>query len=146
MHPFIRLKERTPLFCITLAVLLFGLLPTAQAVTPAPDGGYAHYTTAEGENALLNLTIGVVNTAVGELSLTSDTTGNYNVGVGGGALALNNGDSNTAVGTAALFLNTTGTRNTATGTDTFSLTRPATRIRLSVRSRSNTTLLAATQP
>jgi len=117
MHPLIQPKERTPLFFITLA-LLFGLLPIAQAVTPAPDGGYAHYTTAEGENALLHLTTGVANTAIGALSLTSDTNGNYNVGVGGGALALNNGDSNTAVGTVALFLNTTGTRNTATGTDT----------------------------
>ena len=46
-----------------------------------------------------------------------DTTGSFNTGVGGGALALNNADSNTAVGAAALLLNTTGTENTAVGTD-----------------------------
>ena len=46
-----------------------------------------------------------------------DTTGSFNTGVGGGALALNNADSNTAVGAAALLLNTSGTQNTAVGTD-----------------------------
>ena len=46
-----------------------------------------------------------------------DTSGNYNTGVGAGALVLNNADSNTAVGAAALLLNTTGTLNTAVGTD-----------------------------
>jgi hypothetical protein len=46
-----------------------------------------------------------------------DSSGSFNTGVGGGALALNNGDSNTAVGAAALLLNTSGTLNTAIGTD-----------------------------
>jgi hypothetical protein len=45
------------------------------------------------------------------------TTGSFNTGVGGGALALNNGSSNTAVGVAALLLNTSGAQNTAVGTD-----------------------------
>jgi hypothetical protein len=44
--------------------------------------------------------------------------GSFNTALGGGALALNLGDSNTAVGAAALLLNTTGEQNTAVGTDT----------------------------
>jgi hypothetical protein len=102
---------------VTILVLLcFGLLPKAEAVSPPPDGGYANFTTAEGQNALFSLTSGAANTAVGWFSLKSVTTGSFNTGVGGGALALNNGDSNTAVGAAALLLNTSGVRNTAIGT------------------------------
>ena len=58
---------------------------------------------------------GAGNTGVGWFSLFSNTTGNFNTGVGAGALALNNTDNNTAVGAGALFLNTTGTDNTAVG-------------------------------
>lgn len=35
------------------------------AVVPAPDGGYPGFNTAEGQSALLNLTGGVGNTAIG---------------------------------------------------------------------------------
>ncbi len=45
------------------------------------------------------------------------STGNFNTGVGAGALVLNNADSNTATGAAALLLNTSGRQNTAVGTD-----------------------------
>ena len=55
------------------------------------------------------------NTGVGWYSLFSNTTGNFNTGVGAGALALTNADNNTAVGAGALFLNTTGESNTAVG-------------------------------
>ena len=55
------------------------------------------------------------NTGVGWYSLFSNSTGNFNTGVGAGALALNNVDNNTAVGAGALFLNTTGSENTAVG-------------------------------
>jgi hypothetical protein len=41
------------------------LSPTARAVTPAPDGGYPNQNTAEGEDALFNLTTGIDNTAIG---------------------------------------------------------------------------------
>lgn len=95
----------------------FAFLPGARAVSPAPDGCYPNFTTAEGCDALSLLTTGAGNTALGWRSLFSNTTGSFNTGVGGGALALNNADSNTAVGAAALLLNTSGTQNTAVGTD-----------------------------
>ena len=93
----------------------FALLP-AQAVSPAPDGCYPNFTTAEGCGALNSLTTGAANTALGWRSLFSTTDGGFNTGVGAGALVLNNGSSNTAVGAAALLLNSTGNFNTAVGT------------------------------
>ena len=109
------MKTRTPPVLITLALICFVLLPNAQAVVPAPDGGYPNFTTAEGQNALFSLTTGAANTAVGWFSLKSVTTGSFNTGVGAGTLVLNTGDENTATGAAALLLNTTGTGNTANG-------------------------------
>src|SRR6478609_2184605 len=54
--------ERPPLrrgsLLIMLALVCFCLLPAGRAVTPAPDGGYPNGNTAEGDNALLNLTTG----------------------------------------------------------------------------------------
>jgi uncharacterized protein affecting Mg2+/Co2+ transport len=91
--------------------------PKAFGVVPAPDGCYPNYTTAEGCNALKFLTTGAGNTGVGWYSLFSNTDANFNTGIGGGALALNNADANTAVGAAALLLNTAGHDNTANGTD-----------------------------
>jgi hypothetical protein len=84
---------------------------------PTPDGCYPGFTTAEGCNALTNLTTGAGNTGVGWYSLFSDGTGSFNTGLGGGTLVLNNADSNTAAGAAALLLNGTGTQNCAFGTD-----------------------------
>ena len=91
------------------------LASTAQAVVPAPDGGYPGFTTAEGQNALKNLTTGSGNTAVGWYSLFSDTTGSFNTGVGAGTLLENTANENTATGTGALLSNTTGGLNTANG-------------------------------
>jgi hypothetical protein len=115
MNPLIQLKTITPPLLITLTLLCFGLLPKAQAVAPPPDGGYPGNNTAEGNNALFGLTMGVSNTAVGFFSLFSDTTGSNNTAVGAATLALNTGEINTAIGAGALFSNTTGTGNTATG-------------------------------
>src|SRR5438046_5877193 len=110
------MKNRNIIFTtILLALGLLALSPTAQAVVPAPDGGYPGFNTAEGQNALKNLSTGQGNTAVGWFSLFSDTTGSFSTGVGAGALALNTGDQNTATGAVALFLNTTGFQNTANG-------------------------------
>src|SRR5690348_18419618 len=105
-------------FMKTTICLLFAFLwllaaePKGQAVNP-PDGCYPGFTTAEGCNALFNLTTGFGNTGVGWYSLYSVGDEGYNTGVGAGTLALNTADSNTAVGTAALLLNTSGDDNTA---------------------------------
>ena len=110
-------SEKSKAFITVIATIsCLTLSPIAQAVVPAPDGGYANFTTAEGQNALFSLTSGAANTAVGWFSLKSVTTGSFNTGVGAGTLVLNTGDANTATGTAALLLNTTGQRNTANGT------------------------------
>ena len=89
---------------------------------PAPDGGYPGFNTAEGQNALFNLTTGVANTGNGWYSLFSNTDGSYNTAVGAGTLLFNIGDQttgdgiqNTAIGTATLLFNTTGHSNTAVG-------------------------------
>ncbi len=112
MNPSIRVKKAALLFVVLL--VCFGLLPKAQAVNPPPDGGYPGGNTAEGQNALLNLTTGGFNTAVGFFSLRSNTEGTFNTGVGAGTLFVNTADQNTAVGAGAL-LNTSGGQNTATG-------------------------------
>jgi Chaperone of endosialidase len=105
-----------PYFILTaIALGCFALYPTAQAVNPAPDGGYPGANTAEGEDPLLSLTTGRYNTAIGWLSLRSITTGQFNTGIGAGTLYRNTGDQNTASGAVALFNNTTGQLNTATG-------------------------------
>ena len=103
------------LFCV-------GLLPKSQAVSPAPDGGYLGFNTAEGQNALKNLTTGSANTGVGWFSLWGNATGEFNTATGAGALLFNNGDpsmgeasENTAFGAAALLFNTAGFQNTADG-------------------------------
>jgi trimeric autotransporter adhesin len=83
-----------------LMLACVGLLPTAQAVVPAPDGVYAGGNTAEGGASALNhLTTGSSNTAIGVQTLFTNTTGG----------------SNTAVGFSALFNNTIGFANTAVG-------------------------------
>ena len=51
---------------ILLGLACLAISPIAQAVVPAPDGGYPGGNTAEGKrSALLSLTTGTYNTAVG---------------------------------------------------------------------------------
>jgi Chaperone of endosialidase len=107
------MQNRHIIFGAILSALAF--LPEAQAVSPAPDGCYSNFTTAEGCNALNALTTGTGNTGVGSYSLFLNTTGNFNTGVGTVALLINNADNNTAVGTRALLLNTSGSENTSVG-------------------------------
>jgi hypothetical protein len=107
---------RRPFFIfIAIACSLFALCPLAQAITPAPDGGYPGGNTAEGQNALLSLTTGGYNTAVGWFSLRSNMTGAFNTAVGAGTLFGTTVDQNTAVGAGALFSDTTGAQNTGNG-------------------------------
>jgi hypothetical protein len=113
MTPLIQLKKAAPVFLV--ALVCFGLLPTTQAVSPAPDGGYPGGNTAEGQSALFSRTTGGFNTAVGLLSLRSLTTGSFNTGVGAGTLLANTANENTATGVGALLSNNIGTSNTANG-------------------------------
>ena len=99
-----------------LGFVCFGL-SVARAVSPPPDGGYPNETTAEGTDALFNLTTGFGNTATGFDALYNTTIGNYNTATGRDALLSNTGSRNTANGGSALFSNTTGNDNTATGDD-----------------------------
>jgi trimeric autotransporter adhesin len=108
---------RDGLFLIPVALAWFALSPTTQAqLSPAPDGGYPSDNTAEGTDALFNLTTGSDNTAIGFQALFSNTTGDSNTATGSIALMSNTtGVRNTANGFATLNSNTTGERNTATG-------------------------------
>jgi trimeric autotransporter adhesin len=108
-------KKITQRCLIIFTLGCFGLLPDTRAVTPPPDGGYLGGNTAEGQDALLDLTSGLYNTAVGLFSLRSNTTGGFNTAIGAGTLLFNTGEQNTATGAAALLSNTTGTSNTAMG-------------------------------
>jgi len=108
------MKNRNIRYWITLFAI-GAVLPTVQAVVPAPDGGYPGGNTAEGQNALSSLTTGNYNTAIGLYSLLSLDTGNFNTGVGAGTLLANTADENTATGAGALLSNSTGTGNTANG-------------------------------
>jgi hypothetical protein len=74
------------------------LFHSAEALTPPPDGSYPGGNTAEGTNALLNLTSGMYNSAVGFLSLTSTASNNFNTALGAGTLLANTADENTATG------------------------------------------------
>ena len=101
---------------IALALAWFALSQTTQAVSPPPDGGYPEGNTAEGDDALLNLTTGSGNTAIGFQALLRNTTGTDNTATGIGALFNNTtGYDNTAQGGSALQSNTSGFFNTATG-------------------------------
>jgi uncharacterized coiled-coil protein SlyX len=100
---------------IPLILVCFAFAPQTRAVTPAPDGGYAGFNTAEGDQALQLLFGGFANTALGWRSNFSAIGASFNTGAGAGTLVLNTADINTAVGAAALLLNTGGGRNTAVG-------------------------------
>jgi trimeric autotransporter adhesin len=101
---------------LLIALAWFAVSPRARAVNPAPDGGYPNENTAEGDNALLNLTTGGGNTAIGFDALFSNTTGSSNTATGSDALQNNTvGYVNTAIGSNALVSNANGWGNTATG-------------------------------
>jgi Chaperone of endosialidase len=104
-----------PAFAV-FAFACFGLLPTARAVSPPPDGGYPGGNTAEGTRALFSLTNGKGNAAVGSEALQSNTTGSQNTATGASALISNtSGAGNTAFGWHALLSNTPASNNTAVG-------------------------------
>jgi hypothetical protein len=106
---------RSALLSVLLLMVCIALLPKAKAVSPAPDGGYPGGNTAEGDLSLGSLTTGLYNTGVGIYSLLSITDGNFCTGVGAGTLLSNTASENTATGAGALFSNTGGESNTANG-------------------------------
>ena len=105
-----------PSIAVALAIGCFVVLPNAPAVNPPPDGGYPGGNTAEGQQALFDLSTGTFNTAIGWLSLATVATGELNTAVGAAALLVNTANGNTAIGTGALLNNTIGFGNTANGT------------------------------
>src|SRR5438445_11661005 len=106
--------SRSSRHCGTVAGLLIALSQTTQAVSPPPDGGYPEGNTAEGDDALLNLTTGSGNTAIGFQALLRNTTGTDNTATGIGALFNNTtGYDNTAQAGSPRTSNTAGTVNTA---------------------------------
>jgi len=110
------MKTSIPSVLIAFSLACFALSPRAQAVVPPPDGGYPGNNTAEGQNALLSLTTGVNNTAVGWFSLKSNRNGQLNTAVGAGTLfSMVHASRNTAIGGAALFSDTNGEGNTGVG-------------------------------
>ena len=87
---------------IPLLIVCLAFLPGAQAApapeTPDPGSVGGTFNTADGTNALRNVTTGVANAAFGWFSLLSNTDGSFNTGVGAGALVLNVGDQTTGDG------------------------------------------------
>src|SRR5437870_6306414 len=90
------MKNRSSLTLFTTmlsVVACFGLLPQVRAGLPLeipgnPDGCYPAFNTAEGCNALFNVTGGIGDTGLGWYSLFIVGNGGFNTGVGAGALAL----------------------------------------------------------
>ena len=115
------MKTKIVTFGIALLIACLSLSQKADAVTPSPDGGYPGGNTAEGDNALLNLTSGSYDTAIGFRSVENNTEGNFNTAVGAGTLLLNTtANENTAMGAGALLVNAPlfsngGNGNTANG-------------------------------
>jgi hypothetical protein len=107
------MKAIFPLFFVFIC--LSAAEYNAQAVSPPPDGGYPGANTAEGNGSLFSLTTGSNNAALGSQALFSLTTGSQNTATGAQALKSNTASQNTADGFQTLAMNTTGFGNTATG-------------------------------
>src|SRR5215469_15042544 len=78
MNPLSQLKNATSPVVIGLLLACSLLTPIARAVNPPPDGAYPNFTTAEGQNALQNLTSGFGNSGLGALTLFTDSAGSFN--------------------------------------------------------------------
>ena len=113
-----RSPVRLGFLLIPLLLACFALLPTVQAVVPAPDGAYPGFNTAEGGPTALGQAVpGVWNTAIGQFALNLDVSGGTgNTAVGLNALRANTlGDFNSALGVNALRFNVIGSNNTGLG-------------------------------
>ena len=77
------MKTNTLYSVLVLLLIYFAASFGAHAVSPAPDVCSPNFTTAEGCNALNLLSTGSGNSGVGWYALFSNSTGNFNTGVGG---------------------------------------------------------------
>ena len=94
-----RMKNRNIVYStILFGLVCFGLPQRAQAVGPAPDGGYAGGNTAEGHTDLLSPTVSSYNTAIGLFSPSGNTGGNFNTTIGAGTFLANISAENTGTG------------------------------------------------
>ena len=102
---------------IPLILVGFAFSLNAGPAPQTPDPGSVNdpFGTADGLNALANVSGGFGNSGFGWYSGFGIVGSSFNTGAGAGTLALNNADENTAVGAAALILNVGGRRNTAVG-------------------------------
>jgi hypothetical protein len=108
------MKTTIPLFSIVLAFLSVTISPQVRAT--CQDACLTGNNTVQGDDALISLTFGTDNTAIGYQTLGLNTIGNSNTASGSDALAANStGNDNTAMGFQALYHNTTGSYNTANG-------------------------------
>src|SRR5438045_8932340 len=112
------MKIRKMIIATVLSELVCSwLCQQVQSATDTPDPGpVSTGNTADGQGALNSLTTGLYNSAFGFLSVLSLSDGNFDTGVGAGALLVDNGGQNTAVGAGALLNNSTGANKTAVGT------------------------------
>src|SRR3989442_644345 len=79
MEPHLKSRHRLLLIPLTLACFAFS--PGAQAVVPAPDGGYPNGNTAAGTDDLLNNTTGSNNIALGFSAAYDLTAGDNNIDI-----------------------------------------------------------------
>jgi uncharacterized coiled-coil protein SlyX len=100
---------------LILVGFAFSLNAGPSPQTPDPGPVSDPFGTADGLNALANVSGGFANSGFGWYSGFGITDASFNTGCGAGTLALTNAPENTAVGAAALFLNVAGSRNTAVG-------------------------------
>ena len=103
------------LILVALAFVGLFLAQRMQAVNVPPAGVRPGGTTAEEQGALLNLTSGAFNTAVGSFSLKNNIQRKFNAAVGAVTLFTNTANNNTGSGAGALLSNTIGIENTANG-------------------------------
>jgi hypothetical protein len=99
-------RNSVPSLLLIPPIVCFGFLPSAQAVFPAPDGGYTGANTAEGTSALFSLTTGTGDTALGFQALYFNAFPIENTAIGNGALRNNKfGCFNTGTGSQSLYNN-----------------------------------------
>ncbi len=94
----------------------FSLGLKIQGLTLGKGNGSIATNTAFGDSTLYSNTTGANNTAIGKASLKFNSTGNYNTACGSRTLKNNtSGSDNSAFGDGVLTVNTTGQANTALG-------------------------------